>query len=285
MTTLIVGDSNLHGFDGKEVDTEGSVNVRSVGGLCVVAAVNALLGHKHHYDRINQVVWSLGTNDALHQEQHCLEERKRYLKLLYTESKRLFPQAEIKFVVPFVGMDKVPTSYIKELSRDITESCNIKVYRAPSMRQKLCRDGVHLNKGGRAVFMKFIRRKFAPHVPQLNSSSDCGPVNALDCHENVSLGPPPNVYYAPANLYATAVKGGRARERSHPIASSFRVNQVIDPAPQVPASSYTYTPQSHGYLGEQPAHSKTVTALAEALTDLLMMRRQDMHRTNNSRLY
>ena len=182
-------------------------------------------------------------------------------------------------------MDKVPTSYIKELSRDITESCNIKVYRAPSMRQKLCRDGVHLNKGGRAVFMKFIRRKFAPHVPQLSSSSDCGPVNARDYNEDVSLGPPPNVYYPPANSYATVVKGGRTLERSHAVSNGFRVNQVIDPAPQVPASSYTYTPRSHGYVGEQPAHFKTVTALDEALTDLLMLRRQDMHHTNNSRPY
>ena len=148
VTTLSMGDSNMHGIDGKEVDAEGNtVNVRSVGGLCVIAAVTAMQQHNGKYPRIKRVSWSLGTNDILHQSQHRVSERSRYLKLLYMETKRIFPQAEVIFILPFNGMEKVSAAYIRELASDIKANCpNMKILHPPSMRHKLGRDGIHLNR-------------------------------------------------------------------------------------------------------------------------------------------
>ena len=168
--TLCGGDSMLHGVDGKVIDPEGSINVRSVGGLCVVAAVSALRRHDQCHRRIKRVIWYLGTNDFLHQSQHCLEvnedkpnAQQQYLGLLDSECRRVFPEAVVTFILPFSGSDKVPESHIKQLSGDIKAACpRFNVCQPPSMRNKLSRDGVHLSRDGKRELVKFLQSKFAP---------------------------------------------------------------------------------------------------------------------------
>ena len=170
--TFCGGDSHLSHLDGKEVDPDDDqVRVRSAGGLCIPAAVHALAQHKRVYKKFKKVTWVLGTNDALHSEQHCPTDREKYLKLLYSESTRIFPKATIYFVLPFIGMKGVSKPFIDELERDIKLNCpNMVVVRPPSMRNKISRKGIHLNRNGRLSFINFLRSTFVTRKQRMFSS-------------------------------------------------------------------------------------------------------------------
>ena len=276
VTTLIIGDSNLHGVNGKEIDTEGSsVNVRSVGGLCVFAAVAALRGHTHCYRRIKQIAWSLGTNDALHNNQHCVEDKKRYLELLYTESKRIFPAATIKFILPFPGMEKVPTSYIKELTNDVRSVCpNMKCYRPPSMRQKLCRDGVHLNREGKDAIIKFLQKQFLPCGIQLGPRG--GPTG--DLNRTPQQVPNKNARsYASVTRESFPAQALRVRYDNEPLDAAHergvqRVYQQTSPAQQVHSNN---TAMPWGDYQRQSGLGQSVNEIADALAYVMRLRRQE----------
>ena len=121
-TTVIIGDSNMHGINDGELDIANrSCAVRSFSGLCVVAAVYAFKRHKYSYDHIRRVIFSLGTNDFLHRQQHCGEDWKVHLSNLFTEARRIFPNASIGFIKPFTGLPTVPNDYIKFLDDCLRE--------------------------------------------------------------------------------------------------------------------------------------------------------------------
>ena len=173
-STVFIGDSHLHGVDGKDIDPiDDQVRVRSIGGLCVVAAVTALMQHKFVHKKFRSVVWVLGTNDALHAQEHCLDDRVKYLRMLYTESVRVFPSAVIHLVTPFSGLRGISESYLSDLVKDLKFACQrVKVHRPPSVRNKISRQGIHLNKEGREVFLAFLRSRFVrPKQRVFNSDS------------------------------------------------------------------------------------------------------------------
>ena len=160
--TAIMGDSHLNHVDGKEVDpTDDQVRIRSVGGLCIIATVLALIQHTFVHKKFRRVVWVLGTNDCLHIHQHCLDDRLKYIKMLYDHSRRIFPNACIEFLLPFSGMKGVSAAYINQLKEDINYACpDMAVVLPPSVSNKISIGGVHLNKAGKSVFLDFLRRKF-----------------------------------------------------------------------------------------------------------------------------
>ena len=161
--TFLGGDSHLTHLDGKEVDPDDDqVRVRSAGGLCIPATVHALAHHKRAYKNFKKVIWCLGTNDALHEgDQHCSEDRLKYLRLLYSESRRIFPNAKIYFVLPFIGLKGVSKPFIDALERDIKSTCpDMFVSRPPSVRNKIGQKGIHLNRSGRLSFIQFLRSTF-----------------------------------------------------------------------------------------------------------------------------
>ena len=160
--TGLFGDSHFSHMDGKEVDPDGDkVRVRAVGGLCVPAAVYAIARHKYTHKKIKRVVWNLGTNGALHSDQHCAADRLKYLRLLHSESVRVFPKATIYFITPFIGMAGVSSQYIDELTADIKRAApNMVIVKPPSMLRKFSRSGVHLNNSGRDKFIRFLRSQF-----------------------------------------------------------------------------------------------------------------------------
>ena len=160
--TIGLGDSHFTHMDGKDIDPDDDqVRIRSVGGLCIPAAVYALAHHKFVHRKIKNVIWNLGTNDALHRHQHCDDDRVKYLKLLYSESVRVFPKATINFVLPFIGLTGVSTPFIDELEKSIKSACpNMIVFRPPNMRNKVAKSGIHLSRSGRSAFVGFLRSKF-----------------------------------------------------------------------------------------------------------------------------
>lgn len=161
-TTLLVGDSLAHNINKKQVDPESdTLRVRSVGGMCVVAAVQALMRLERSYGNIKRLIWCLGTNDHLHRAKHCDEERIKYFKALETESLRVFPNATVSFVVPYQGMKKLNNKDISDLVRVLKVNCpRFKVHSPPSLRDKVAAGGVHPNKEGRRVITNFYRTRF-----------------------------------------------------------------------------------------------------------------------------
>lgn len=161
--TGVFGDSHLSHLDGKEIDPDDDqVRVRSVGGLCIPATVYALAHHKTVHKHFKKVCWVLGTNDALHgSEQHCPDDREKYIRLLHSESARVFPNATIYFILPFVGMTGVSKPFIDGLERVIkTAAPDMVVARPPKMTDKISKKGVHLSKTGRSSFIGFLRTRF-----------------------------------------------------------------------------------------------------------------------------
>ena len=173
-TIFIGGDSHLTGMDGKDVDpSDDQVRVRSVGGLCIFAAVLALCNFKGILRRFKSVVWVLGTNDAQseHLNNHCLDDRVKYLKLLYRESKRIFPSAEISIITPFSGIKGVSEPYLADLVKDLKYACpELRILRPPSVRNKIGRQGIHLNRAGREVFTSFLRSQLVTPKQRVFSS-------------------------------------------------------------------------------------------------------------------
>ena len=166
--TLICGDSHLNHMDGKEVDPDDDqVRIRSVGGLCIPVLVFGLAQHKTSYKKIKRVIFTIGTNDALHSNQHHGDERPKYLRLLQRECARVFPSATVSIILPFTDTKGVATHFIQELEQDIKSYCpKFIIFRPPNMRKMFSKSGVHLNNSGRKVFVKYLNTKFVKPKPR-----------------------------------------------------------------------------------------------------------------------
>ena len=168
----VIGDSNLHGVKETEIDSESKqIVVRGCSGLCVPAAVYALKQYKHKYSHFKRIIWSLGTNDLLHQDQHCPDDWHFHLESLFKETKRVFPKAKIGFVMPFHGLPSVPQSYIKFISDSVKDaSPTVKRYTTPTMKNKVKGDGVPITAEGAHVFESYMKKIFLGHrqVPNLD---------------------------------------------------------------------------------------------------------------------
>ena len=187
---FIGGDSHLTKLDGKEVDPDDDqVRVRSAGGLCIPALVHALAGHKRVYKKFKSVSWSVGTNDALHgDEQHCPDDRNKYLRLLYSESRRIFPGAKIYVILPFSGLRGVSQSFIDTLERDLKSACpDMVLLKPPSMHNKIGKSGLHANRSGRLAFIKFLRATLVKRKQRV-FSSDSGRLRSNTALSQVTQG-------------------------------------------------------------------------------------------------
>ena len=173
--TFIGGDSNLTAMDGKDVDPiDDQVRIRSVGGICITGTVIALLKFQSVLKSFRKVVWVLGTNDELHKQNHCLDDNGKYLKLLYQESKRIFPNASISIITPFLGIKGISQMYTDNLVSAIKFSApKLRWIKPPSVKDKISKKGVHLSKEGRVVFVNFLRSKLI-RPKQRTFSSDSG---------------------------------------------------------------------------------------------------------------
>ena len=164
-STVMIGDSNFHCVNVGEIDpTNRSVAIRSVSGLCVVSASDALKKFTYSYPKFKKVVLSVGANDFMHRDQHCPDDWSTHLSNLITDTHRIFPQAVIHFVLPFRGLDTVPPSFIEKFEYILkTEHPQIKKHYAPSMAGKTRRDGIHLNAQGAEVLRTFLSNTFTKH--------------------------------------------------------------------------------------------------------------------------
>ena len=202
----VIGDSNLHGVKETEIDSQSKqIVVRGCSGLCVPAAVYALKQYNHKYSHFKRIIWSLGTNDLLHKDQHCPDDWQFHLDSLFKETKRVFPRAKIGFVMPFHGLPSVPQSYIKFISDSVKNaSPTVKRYTTPTMKNKVKGDGVHITAEGAHVFESYIKKIFVGHhqapnqvqqpvIPKQNESPR-SPGQEQNCnldphpvHQNVNL--------------------------------------------------------------------------------------------------
>lgn len=168
-TTLLLGDSLSHCINKRNVDSEtDSFRVRSVGGLCVVAAVQALLRHKPRHNNIKRIIWSLGINDHFHRGKHCHDEKAQYFKALERESSRVFPNAIISFIIPFRGMKGLDNEILKDLEKVLKDNCpKTKRHNPPNLKGMVDQKGVHPNNEGKKVLTDFFARNFVPHKPRV----------------------------------------------------------------------------------------------------------------------
>ena len=171
--TLLIGDSNTHKVRGKDVDSwSNSVCVRSCSGLCIYSAAHALSKYKHQYPRIRKVIYCLGVNDALHgDQQHCQEDQDEQVKSLITETSRIFPNAQVHFILPFTGVKAVTPSFRRDLENRIKEKTpDVKVHFPPNMSKMLRADGVHLNSEGKQAYITFLSQRFSKPKPKRPSA-------------------------------------------------------------------------------------------------------------------
>ena len=164
-TTLIFGDSNYRYVYG-ELDPEGkSVAVRNVSGLCVVGAAYALKRYEHCYSHIKKVVWSLGVNDFLHENQHCSKDWTSHLSSLFSETERIFKGAKVHFILPFRGLPSVPSKFCEWVGEEIKKFPQVKRHTAPNFEGNVKDDGVHLTKEGTQRLRQFLVRTFTGYRP------------------------------------------------------------------------------------------------------------------------
>ena len=158
--TVVIGDSNYREIDGQTLDPNGTVAVKYSSGLCIPATVHGLKYCKRTHRNISHVVYCIGYNDAMHEEeQHHANQRVEYVKLLHAESKRVFPRAKITFLLPPTGLYKVDAAYIDSLSKDIKQAAvQIKQVRTSSVKGMLARDNIHVNGKGKSILVDSIKR-------------------------------------------------------------------------------------------------------------------------------
>ena len=80
-----------------------------------------------------------------------------YIKQLYAHTKRVFHNATVTFVLPFSGMTGVSDLYIRELKEAINYACpEMIVVFPPYVKSMISRGGIHLNRAGKDVFLRFL---------------------------------------------------------------------------------------------------------------------------------
>ena len=169
--TLLILDSNGRNLDPNQMDPTGHTETRWTGGLCLPAAVYGLKHYKRRHPNVKQVLYGVGTNDALHSEEHAPNERSNYIRMLHRESARIFPEAKVSFILPPPGITNVDIGYIDSLARDIKgANVPIRQLRSPGMRGKLQRDKVHLTRDGVQSMTEWLQRVL-PQRPRTFSAS------------------------------------------------------------------------------------------------------------------
>ena len=264
-STLLIGDSLAHYLDKKVVDQESdTLRIRSISGLCVPATVKALSELDRSYGNFKRVIYSLGTNDHLHRAKHCFEERSKYYKSLEEHTARIFPNAVINIVVPYVGMKNLQKSDIAEQIKLVRESCTkIKVHTPPSLVHKVQPGGVHPDTEGEVILTNFYRKRFFPRKPRVfNKSSGKHKVD---------------VSYAQAHLQGSNTSDVIESQRSlAENRGSFRVplQQPQHPMQPPPPMRQTY-PVQQQCTGVQSQGNHMVWEIADALTHMLTIRRSE----------
>lgn len=283
-TTVLIGDSNMHGINDGELDKANrSVCVRSFSGLCVVSAAYAFKRHKDTHDKVRRVIFSLGTNDYLHLQQHCEDDWKVHLSNLLREARRVFPNASLGFIKPFTGLPSVPNEFIRFLDECLKEvDPQVKRYNSPSMNMKVKPDGVHLNDEGVKAFRDYLVYTFLgarsrprsdqPPVryPRQPSVVDNDPVfnpssqNTFpngDYDRRQHMNSPPNQHNEPVrdpNFYSTF--SDRSSFPSHP-------PLAVPPLGAVP-QCYMQYPQPN-------SHAQVLRDITEALAAMMYSHRRN----------
>ena len=208
-STLLIGDSNGHFVKNGEIDPDSkSVAVRAVSGLCVVAAAQALREYKYTYPKVKKLIWCIGPNDCIHSGDHCQADWPFHLKSLVDNSGRVFPNATVTFITPFKGLPKVPIEFVNYFIHELKElkpkvKSKLMWTHAPSMKNKVSDDGVHLNHEGKDVYLDFLRKHFtkfkSPNSKSSTRSVTSQPLGAAQGARRPSgnsnrepLRPPPN---------------------------------------------------------------------------------------------
>ena len=225
--TVILLDSNGRNIKSKDIDGGGDrVCFRQVGGLCVSATTCALKECKVRYPKIKHLVYGLGTNDHLHAHEH-LGERTKYIKELDQFTRKVFPNAQINFILPFSAIEGLGDRYTQNLAKSISVThVGWKIHTPPSMKSKLMSpDKIHINPSGRVIFTLWLRKVFAPIRPAANvldarsmpTSTPSSASNVPSPHSysaavvgntgSTSLQPPSSTGFPPAPAYS-----GLARE-------------------------------------------------------------------------
>ena len=244
--------------------------------------------HNGKYPRIKCVSWSLGTNDILHQSQHRLSERSRYLKLLYVETKRIFPQAEVIFILPFNGMEKVSSAYIRELASDIKANCPyMKILHPPSMRQKLGRDGIHLNRQGKHAYLGFLQKHLGsnPRARVNSVQSDHGfrvtqPINHMShVHSYAEVARANNTSY---QMPRVRMDSGTPNEHGPVNIQQATVQQSHFPGYLAPVTPGFISVPEHSQQNAR-SHGQLVNDISEALAYVMRLGRQGSQPPNYPR--
>ena len=257
-STLMVGDSNFHGVNQGEIDpTDRSVAIRSISGLCVVSAGHALKNYEHQYPKFRKVVFAIGTNDYLHRVDHCEGDWHTHLVDLVSNIKRVFPRAELHFIMPYSGLPELPYEFVQSMEKAIKEVCpRIKRHRAPSMKGMVRRDGVHLNYNGTDALRNFLIKTFTRHQPDANDDSHVGrdlPRRPSDRYHSYSEAAQSNMMSNRSHLPATPIVDPNAR-----------MGQSSLPRYSVP--NYSAPPVNHHHYNQKDAMIRDVT---EALASML----------------
>ena len=233
-STLLIGDSNTHCVNQGEIDpTNRSVATRSISGLCVVSASHALKSYSYSYSKFKKVIYSIGTNDFLHKEDHCEGDWVKHLIDLVENTKRIFPRAHIHVILPFSGVPEVPQTFIKFMEQTLKSVCpQVKRHHTPSMHGHVRRDGVHLAPSGAAIYRDYLVRTFTKHqpVPLQNPSH-----NSPDSHYYAN-----DVRYGPSNTYTcySEAAGGVPFQNNPPqMMSQKEVPTTMDP---IITNAYTH---------------------------------------------
>ena len=160
VVSVVILDSNGRDIKGEDIDGSGSmVAVRSIGGLCVAALTQALKEFKAQYPAITSVYTGLGTNDRLHRAEHP-GDKTDYIKELDREARKVFPNAEFHFILPFSSIKNLGHEYVMCLGASIKDSrVKWRIHKSPSMKDKLqAPKFVHLTKEARRSFTQWLRK-------------------------------------------------------------------------------------------------------------------------------
>ena len=167
--TVLLFDSTANGIKDAHLDRGRKTHIIAVGGTCIVAAVHSLEQHRSVYPNVLKVGCHLGTNDALHADQHCAEERETYLASLERELHRVFPSAKITFMLPMRGLNhhKLSDEYIDGLHEALINTADhMEIVKSPNISGKTKPDGVHPDEAGRNELTKFLQKRFVPRKLQ-----------------------------------------------------------------------------------------------------------------------
>ena len=161
--TLLILDSNGRGVRDEDIDSDGSISIKSVGGLCVSATTTALKECKVRYPQIKTLVFGLGTNDRLHARDHP-GNKEEYIKALDIAAKVVFPTAVIQFILPFSAIKGLCDEFVQDLGKAITSSgVGWRQHKPPTMKGKLMPpNNIHLTESGRQAYIVWLRKVFAP---------------------------------------------------------------------------------------------------------------------------